>query len=109
MESKQAGKWTTWRAIHGIGVSAVIQGTDAPGDPITTICSLESDPAGAEDRWQRGDRIVQCANAYDALCEALLGAQEELRLIRMKDTITVYDTTLKMRITLALAQAESTR
>jgi hypothetical protein len=35
--------------------------------------------------------------------EALKGAQEELRLIRMKDTNAVYDPTIRIRIDAALA------
>jgi phosphoribosylamine-glycine ligase len=51
-------------------------------------------------------RIVQCVNSHDTLVEALKGAQEELRLIRMKDTNVVYNPALKAQISLALAQAE---
>lgn len=39
----------------------------------------------------------------DALREVLADAQEELRLIRMKDSIACYDPTLRIRISAALS------
>lgn len=41
------------------------------------------------------------------LYDALLAAQEELRLIRMKDTAAVYNPTVRIQIELALAKAIS--
>lgn len=46
--------------------------------------------------------------AHD-LREALLAAQEELRLIHMKDTKVVYNPMLRTQITLALQKAEGDR
>ena len=43
--------------------------------------------------------------AAPELYEVLEAAQEELRLIRMKDTDAVYDPTLKVRMSAALAKA----
>ena len=42
----------------------------------------------------------------DELLEALKAAQEELRLLHAKDTLTVYDPTLKSRMALVIAKAE---
>jgi hypothetical protein len=45
-------------------------------------------------------------SAVTDLYEALKAAEEELRLIRMKDHATVYNPTLNMQITLAFAKAD---
>lgn len=44
--------------------------------------------------------------AAPELLEALKGAQEELRLIRMKDTNAVYNPTIRILMELAIAKAE---
>lgn len=56
----------------------------------------------------QGDVSYANARLFSAapdLYEALEAAQEELRLLRMKDTGTVYDPTLRGRISAVLAKA----
>ena len=61
--------------------------------------NLTDDKANAE-------FIVKACNSHYDLLEALKGAQEELRLIRMKDTGAVYNTVIRIQIKQAIKKAE---
>lgn len=60
----------------------------------------------ADCRYKNGDNDGPLIAAAPDLLDALLGAQEELRLIRMKDCDRVYDPTLTIKIHLAISKAE---
>lgn len=68
------------------------------GEGSPDICLVGNGPRGPQ-------HAALIASAPDLLA-VLKRAQEELRLIRMKDTGAVYDTTLRFDITLALTKAE---
>ena len=50
-------------------------------------------------------QVVDMTRERDALVELLAEAQEEMRLIRLKDSNAVYDPTLRIRIDAAIAAA----
>lgn len=57
------------------------------------------------DPWDATDADNKLAAAAPELLTALLAAQEELRLIRMKDTNIVYNLMLSTQIAVALTKA----
>ena len=63
---------------------------------------LEPTRSGSQVRYVADAHLIATA---PEIYEALKGAQEELRLIRMKDTGAVYDPTIRVRIDAALAKA----
>lgn len=78
-------------------------------DNVIPIAKVSIGYAGAVGEEQRANAayIVHACNLYPELVEALERAQEELRLIRMKDCDAVYDTTLRMDMELVLSRAKS--
>ena len=53
------------------------------------------------------EMLAKCMQQRDELLGILKEAYEELRLIRMKDSPAVYDPTLRTRIEITIAKAES--
>lgn len=67
------------------------------------ICTCWHHSVGSiEKEMEVNARLIAAAPELYAALEA---AQEELRLLRMKDTSAVYNPTLRTQITIALAQA----
>lgn len=55
---------------------------------------------------EEADANARLIAAAPELLEALCDAREELRLIRMKDTVAVYDPTVRIRIDAVIAKAK---
>ena len=62
--------------------------------------SLYSDLRLSHEQLER--ELIESQEKVKELREALAGAAEELRLIRMKDTPAVYDPTLRIRMSAIL-------
>lgn len=92
------GKWT----IHEDGLCVLIREN---GKLVAQLVMREPGRAGALELLSRAKFIAAAPDLY----AALEGAQEELRLIRMKDTGAVYDPTIRARISLALSLARGER
>ena len=78
---------------------------------IATVCvhnGIEGIAEGSNDAPPEAEAVsnMHLIAAAPELYEALKAAQEELRLIRMKDTDAVYDPSLRTRITMALSLAK---
>lgn len=91
-----AEKWTAgaWRAVQAIDATHWYVATPVRTSPSDIVSYGPDAEANA--------RLI--ATAPD-LYEALVAAQEELRLLRMKDTNVVYNPALHLQITLVLAKA----
>ena len=78
----------------------------APTKPFS-LATLECNASHIEkhDNDPEQEANARLISAAPELYESLEGAQEELRLIRMKDCDAVYDPTIRVRIQLALAKA----
>ena len=61
--------------------------------------------ADGKPAWYTHQDYAKQTRERDALVELLAEAQEEMRLIRLKDSNAVYDPTLRIRIAAALAAA----
>ncbi len=87
------GPWET--NDLGKGNAVIVQPVDTSLPP---ICFVDRQP----NVFDNANLIAAAPEMYEALNDA----QEELRLIRMKDTNAVYDPTVRIRIEIALAKAE---
>jgi hypothetical protein len=74
---------------------------DDRGKLVANLYGDERDPKTVAQR----DYVVRAVNSYDDMLAALKAAQEELRLLHMKDTATVYNPGLNAQISLAISKA----
>lgn len=88
------GPWTKIRGeLVGSNGKKVIE----YGSGVAIMCGGGADPESVANTNLR--------NAAPDLLEALQRAQEELRMIRMRNSGVVYDTTLRLDMQLAIAKA----
>jgi len=71
-----------------------------------TICAMYAMKTGLHGEDIEGEANARLIAAAPDLLDALKAAQEELRLIRMKDTNAVYDVLCRSQISAAIAKAE---